>query len=93
MTRHDIHNEIDIEKKTYDGFTLKELIENIGYLHMTNQLKGVRNSGKYDENYHKTVKIYTEYPLKRKKIIEFLTDLEEKETRNDKTKNKIKLKK
>jgi len=63
------------QKKSYDGFTLEELIENIGYYHMTKKLKNTEKNGKYDENYHKIIKIYTDYPRNRKEIIEKLTEL------------------
>lgn len=76
MKKYEYLEKINPFTKEYDGFTLEELIENIGYYHMTKGLKNHEKYGKYDENYHKIVKLYTEYPRIRKKIVETLTDLE-----------------
>ena len=58
-----------------EGMTLNELITNIGYLHMTGNIKPDNNNY---EKYIKTVQIYTEYSENKLKIIQYLTEKEKK---------------
>lgn len=76
MKKYEYKNKINPTTRKYDGFTLQEIIENIGYYHMTKHLKNHEKYGKYDEKYHKIIKLYTEYPQIRREIVETLTNME-----------------
>ena len=79
MPKYDFLKDYNKKNNTYDDFTLDEIIENIGYYHMTKHLKNDENSEKCGEKYNKIVKIYTEYPRNRQKIVEILTEKTDKE--------------
>ena len=82
MSKYEYLNKINLQNKTYDGFTLNEIIENIGYYHMTKHLKGHKNPSKNDTKYLKIVQIYSENPQIRRKIIEKLLKKDENKSKN-----------